>query len=180
MSKDDIQTANIERKGTIRAAWIAFACGIVGAIAGAVTSVYITEKQLSLGRQTLKTEILQKQIEKLEEISQQLARVNVDLGQGMLPEDCSVRKIKAFHNAIRIIEPSSHLFSRDSWGQLAQLAKKLDDCIMAAKTGNPPQQEGYTSVYSKIDPLMERTITEIADLRRTKQDELTRTLALIK
>lgn len=177
MSKDDIQTANIGRKGTIHAAWIAFACGLVGAIAGAVTSVYITEKQISLGYQTVRLEYLCKELDKLEMLSRQLSEVDVYFKED--PQEAETQRVQLFQKVFRMVSPHSHLLSRDKWGKLQQVAFDLDTCITDARSDPSVLPKRWPSIASKMRDATLKALDEIEASKRTRQEEITRFTSLI-
>lgn len=106
---------------------------LIGAVTGAVSSVWVTRKQLSISFEKARLETLHAQLQKLEQLLSQLSTLMIQVKGSVTPEQLGSMAIDRFLRKASLVRPYYHYLSTDLCDEMSRLSSALSAFIAAAK-----------------------------------------------
>ena len=165
-------------KTEILVAWITVIGGLAGVILGLLFGAWTVRRQLSLSYDTLKLELLQKKLERLEAVFEEVSKVSIDLGDPKLaPEQIRSRAIDMFVRQVGAFKLCMHYFPKQLEEDLTGLHADINHCIVEAKMSGSVDEVRAGRVVAAIPVLQKKMLAAISEELRIVQAEISRLIS---
>ena len=101
---------------------------IIGAVAGAGSSVWVTRKHLSIAFDKAKLETLHSQLQKLEQLLSRLSALTMRVEGDLTGEQLGSKYIDRFLQKARLAKPYYHYLPKDLCDEISRLCNTLSGC----------------------------------------------------